>query len=49
MHELGHELGLGDRGKKETGMYIPSMGDGKGFWAVDYLSGEWKDLDLSSI
>jgi hypothetical protein len=47
IHELGHNLGLDDRGKKETAMFTPAKGNGKVYWAVNYLSEEWDALALA--
>jgi hypothetical protein len=46
MHELGHNLGLKHRGKKETAMFTSDKGGGKAYWAENYLSEEWSSLNL---
>ena len=46
MHELGHNLDLGDRGDKHTAMFTPPKGGNKQFWKKDYLSDEWPFLVL---
>jgi hypothetical protein len=49
MHELGHDLGLKDRGKKETAMFTSDKGGGKNYWATNYLKEEWNSIILGRI